>query len=166
MHERNKPKGFFPDSFKRLINSFFSAEPDRRPTFESLESEEWVNGDELMENELKEYMTAKAEKLALSDPNKIKIAELSKKLCAEKLMEEECCEEGFRGSVEDPNSLSNVELFAYNYRNIKVNTQELPEYTLKGAQYASKDAAFVVAWLQGYLTEQFKDKNTFMTGFI
>ena len=84
MHERNKPKGFFPDSFKRLINSFFSAEPDRRPTFESLESEEWVNGDELMENELKEYMTAKAEKLALSDPNKIKIAELSKKLCAEK----------------------------------------------------------------------------------
>ena len=81
-------------------------------------------------------------------------------------MEEECCEEGSRGAVEDPNSLSNVELFAYNYRNIKVNTQELPEYTLKGAQYASKDAAFVVAWLQGYLAEQLKDKNTFMTGFI
>lgn len=25
LHEKNKPKGFYPDSFKRLINSFFSA---------------------------------------------------------------------------------------------------------------------------------------------
>ena len=84
MHERNKPKGFFPDSFKRLINSFFSAEPDRRPTFESLESDEWANGDELMENELKAYMANKAAQLTQNDPNKQKMAELSKKLCAEK----------------------------------------------------------------------------------
>jgi serine/threonine protein kinase len=33
LHEKNKPQGFYPDSFKRLINSFFSAEPDRRPSF-------------------------------------------------------------------------------------------------------------------------------------
>lgn len=32
--------------------------------------------------------------------------------------------------------------------------------------YGSKDAAFVVAWLQGYLNEQFKAKNAFMTDFI
>lgn len=25
MHQKRKPAGFFPDSFKRLINSFFSA---------------------------------------------------------------------------------------------------------------------------------------------
>jgi serine/threonine protein kinase len=33
LHEKSKPLGFYPDSFKRLLNSFFSAEPDRRPTF-------------------------------------------------------------------------------------------------------------------------------------
>jgi serine/threonine protein kinase len=37
LHEKNKPPGHFPDTFKRLMNSFFSAEADRRPTFESLE---------------------------------------------------------------------------------------------------------------------------------
>lgn len=27
LHEKNKPKDYYPDSFKRLINSFFSADP-------------------------------------------------------------------------------------------------------------------------------------------
>lgn len=36
LHEKNKPSGFYPDSFKRLMNSFLSAEPDRRPSFEVL----------------------------------------------------------------------------------------------------------------------------------
>lgn len=36
LHEKKKPAGFYPDSFKRLLNSFFSAEVDKRPTLESL----------------------------------------------------------------------------------------------------------------------------------
>lgn len=39
LHEKKKPAGFFPDSFKRLINSFFSAEVDKRPSFESLKDD-------------------------------------------------------------------------------------------------------------------------------
>ena len=33
LHEKNKPPGFYPDAFKRLINSFLSSDKDRRPTF-------------------------------------------------------------------------------------------------------------------------------------
>jgi SNF-related kinase/serine kinase len=36
VHEKRKPEGFFSDSFKKLINSFFSADVSKRPTFESL----------------------------------------------------------------------------------------------------------------------------------
>jgi serine/threonine protein kinase len=63
LHEKSKPPGFYPDPFKRLMNSFFSAEPDRRPTFESLEADEWMKEDILMGNDLYAYMKAKADKL-------------------------------------------------------------------------------------------------------
>jgi serine/threonine protein kinase len=36
MHEKGKPEGFFPNSFKKLMNSFFSADASLRPTFDSL----------------------------------------------------------------------------------------------------------------------------------
>jgi serine/threonine protein kinase len=47
LHERNKPQGFYSESFKRLINCFLSAEPDRRPTFENLETDDWLQGNTL-----------------------------------------------------------------------------------------------------------------------
>ncbi len=50
LHENKKPVGFYPDSFKRLLNSFFSAEVDRRPTLESLAEDEWLTGDDLMQD--------------------------------------------------------------------------------------------------------------------
>ncbi len=60
MHEARKPVGFYPDSFKRLLNSFFSAETDRRPTLESLAEDEWLNaGDDLMQDEIKNYLKEK-----------------------------------------------------------------------------------------------------------
>jgi len=62
------------------MNCFFSAEPDRRPTFESLESDEWMKGDDLMGNELYSYMKDKAQKLAEKDENKQKIAAIRKEL--------------------------------------------------------------------------------------
>ena len=43
LHEKKKPIGFYPDSLKRLISSFFSAEVDRRPTLDSLKDDEWMN---------------------------------------------------------------------------------------------------------------------------
>lgn len=44
VHEKRKPVGFYPDSFKRLINQFFSYDPIKRPTFKDLEADEWLNG--------------------------------------------------------------------------------------------------------------------------
>ena len=62
--------------------------------------------------------------------------------------------------------MTKEELFAYNYHGLKVRTEELPENTLKGVSYGHKDAAFVVAWLQCYLREELKAKNSFMTDYI
>lgn len=64
VHEARKPPGFFPDSLKRLLNSFFSADVNTRPTFELLQHDDWLNGDELMKNELIDYMKVKAAKIA------------------------------------------------------------------------------------------------------
>lgn len=80
LHEKNKPPGFYPDPFKRLMNSFFSAESDRRPTFESLENDEWMRGDDMMGNELFEFMKIKADKLMEKDENKQKMAAIKKEL--------------------------------------------------------------------------------------
>ena len=84
LHERNKKPGFYPDSFKRLISSFLSADPDRRPTFESLENDEWMKGDEFMGNDLFDYMRGKAEKLFEKDENKQKMAAIKKDLYMKK----------------------------------------------------------------------------------
>ena len=84
LHEKNKKPGFYPDSFKRLMNSFFSADPDRRPNFESLENDEWMRGDEYMGNDLFEYMKNKADKLFEKDENKQKMAAIRKDLYMKK----------------------------------------------------------------------------------
>ena len=52
LHEKRKPKGFYSDSLKRLLNSFFSYEVEKRPTFESLKEDEWMNEDQAMQNEI------------------------------------------------------------------------------------------------------------------
>ena len=80
LHEKGKPPGHFPDSFKRLMNSFLSAEADRRPTFESMENDEWMKGDDLMGNDLYAYMKNKSDKLMEKDENKQKIAAIRKDL--------------------------------------------------------------------------------------
>jgi serine/threonine protein kinase len=36
LHEKKKPLGFYPDSFKRLVNEFLSFDPLKRPTLVSL----------------------------------------------------------------------------------------------------------------------------------
>lgn len=117
LHEKNKPPGFYPDSFKRLMNSFFSAEADRRPTFEALETDEWLNGgDAIMLNDLCDYMTEKNNKLIEKDEKKQKIAAIKKALYHKKV-EGGCCEgwsgeEGFRG--EEAEDLA--ENFRLNYK--------------------------------------------------
>jgi serine/threonine protein kinase len=80
IHEKNKPPGHFPDAFKRLINSLLSSELDRRPLLEDIDKDEWLTGDELMNDELAKYMTVKAEKLYQNDPNKKKLADLRDRL--------------------------------------------------------------------------------------
>lgn len=80
LHEKNKPQGHFPDAFKRLISSLLSSEIDRRPALDDIEKDEWLCGDELMNNDLIAYMKAKSEKLSQNDPNKKKMADLRDKL--------------------------------------------------------------------------------------
>lgn len=63
LHEKNKPTGFYSSQFKRLINSFFSVEPDRRPTFDSLQEDEWMNGSQLSKEEMVAEMQKKAKEL-------------------------------------------------------------------------------------------------------
>ena len=58
MHEKNNP---LPLPFKRIMNCFFCADPSKRPTFEELENDEWLNGDTMMDNQLKSYMEEKME---------------------------------------------------------------------------------------------------------
>ena len=67
-HEKGRPEGFFEPSFKRIMNAFLSADPSRRPTFESLEDDEWWNGGDISQEQLEEYMGAKAELLFEENP--------------------------------------------------------------------------------------------------
>lgn len=88
LHEKKKPQGFFPDSFKRLLNSFFSAEVEKRPTFESLKEDEWLNGDQAMQNDIYTEMFARYQRMLAGDENKQKI-ELAKLNMYKSEMEEE-----------------------------------------------------------------------------
>ena len=88
LHEKKKPQGFFPDSFKRLLNSFFSAEVDKRPTFETLKEDEWLNGDQAMQNDIYTEMFARYQRMLAGDENKQKI-ELAKLNMYKSEMEEE-----------------------------------------------------------------------------
>ena len=47
---------------------------------EDIEKDDWLCGDELMNDDLINYMKAKAEKISQNDPNKKKMAELRDKL--------------------------------------------------------------------------------------
>eukprot|EP00919_Chromeraceae_sp_WS-2016_P037892 GHVR01090486.1.p1 GENE.GHVR01090486.1~~GHVR01090486.1.p1 ORF type:complete len:132 (+),score=14.02 GHVR01090486.1:588-983(+) len=78
LHEKKKPAGFYPDSFKRLINEFFSFETSKRPTFTSLSEDDWLNDDIMMRDELYDYMRAKFDKIATSDEMKQKIEKVKK----------------------------------------------------------------------------------------
>jgi hypothetical protein len=81
-------------------------------------------------------------------------------------MEEEgCCEDSYRGE-EDVNIPAEV-VFARQYKALeKVKAEDLEEYSKKKVVYLKQNPAFVVAWIKDYLIEQFKQKNTFMEGFV
>ena len=82
-HEKGKPEGFYDTSFKRLINSFLSADPERRPTFDSLEDDEWWNDGKMSEAEIKAEVKSKADVMFEDSP----IAEIKKKMFKEKIEE-------------------------------------------------------------------------------
>jgi BR serine/threonine kinase len=70
LHEKGRDAGFFSESFKRLVNCFISAEPDRRPTFEILEEDDWMGGITLTPEEVVVEMSARAEKIGLKQISK------------------------------------------------------------------------------------------------
>lgn len=44
--------------------------------------------------------------------------------------------------------------------------EELSEYSKKGVVYTKQNPAFVVAWLKDHIAALFKEKETFMKGFV
>lgn len=66
------------------MNCFFSADPNQRPTFESLEEDEWWNGEDISKEEVQEYMSAKASIIFENS----KVSEVKKELFKNKLNEE------------------------------------------------------------------------------
>jgi serine/threonine protein kinase len=79
-HEKNKPPGFYPASFKNLMNSFFNVDPNKRPTFESLETSEWLNEHDISNKDLITYMKAKNNKRMEQDEKRQKIATIKKEM--------------------------------------------------------------------------------------
>ena len=65
------------------MNSFFSLDPIRRPTFESLEDDEWWNGKDLSKEEIQDYMKSKAAIVFQGSP----INEIKKKMFKQKIEE-------------------------------------------------------------------------------
>ncbi len=73
LHEKIKEKGFYPKEFKDLINAFFSYEPKQRPTFEDLEKNVWLNGEEAMQDDVYTELKARYDKIASQDEMKKKV---------------------------------------------------------------------------------------------
>ena len=73
LHEKRKAPNFYPDSLKRLINAFFSADPEKRPTFESLKEDEWLCEDNAMQNDVFIEFTKRYEMMAEEDEKKQKL---------------------------------------------------------------------------------------------
>ena len=126
LHERNKAPGFYSESFKRLINCFLSAEPDRRPTFETLETDEWMNGCTLTQEELIAEMSARATKIGL-------------KTFLQPLEFNKICKEGYRSNVdlEDP-SVTKEDVFSHYYHNTHIDLKQLPVAFLQNVVYLPK----------------------------
>ena len=79
-------------------------------------------------------------------------------------MEEECCDEESRG---DQANLPSEILFAIYYKTLEnLKLEELSEYSKKGVVYTKQNPAFVVAWLKDHIAALFKEKETFMKGFV
>lgn len=68
VHDRAKPTGFYTDSFKRLINSFISADPERRPSFATLDADLWLNGDDIPEEQVYAEMRSRAVRIGIQVP--------------------------------------------------------------------------------------------------
>jgi hypothetical protein len=56
------------------MNSFFNVDPSRRPTFEDLMHDEWMNGHDISNNDLIAYMKAKDNQRMEKDQKRQKIA--------------------------------------------------------------------------------------------
>ena len=57
--EKSYPKDYFPDSYKRLINSMFCVDPSKRSTVEELEEDEWLSGETATDKQISEYLDEK-----------------------------------------------------------------------------------------------------------
>jgi len=59
IHSKNKPEGFYSESFKDLMNWMFSYNPMQRPSISEIMAHEWYNGPVPTQDEVKDIIEAK-----------------------------------------------------------------------------------------------------------
>ena len=62
-HSKNKPAGFFSESFKDLVQSMLQLEQNHRPTMSEVLAHEWLNEDTATEAEAKANMMERYQKI-------------------------------------------------------------------------------------------------------
>jgi serine/threonine protein kinase len=171
LHEARKPPGFFPTEFKRLINSILSADVERRPTLEGLATDDWVRGDEMMHNQLVEYMSAKAQRLAERDPVKAQIAEIRRRLYERKSSPHliQCKKTVTEIAKTKAADSWTLQLTSPCWKKATVFWRPSRNTTSswrKKVVYVKQSPAYVVAWVETFLGECLKQKQTFMSDFV
>jgi len=49
---------------------------------------------------------------------------------------------------------------------LEINADNLPQFSRKRIPYSKQNPAFLVSWIQAYLKEELKNKQTFMEDFV
>ena len=165
LHERKKP-GFFPDSFKRLLNAFFSAEVDRRPTFESLKEDEWINEGDASQEVIYQNLRAKYEHMLVEDQNKqlierakLEMYDRTDSSSSSKINPYSVDEEGSGFRDLPAEFKERVDLYG------DLTSKDLPVSEKKQLPAISRSPAFLLAWIGEWMSNAEKEGKTFLKDY-
>lgn len=157
LHEKKKPVGFYPDSLKRLLSAFFSAEVERRPTLETLRDDEWMNADQALQDDIYQDLRAKYLRMIEGDENKQKIEQAKVEMLQSSMMEEE--------DKYCPHRDSPSEFLSMVIKYQDIETGDLPVSEKEQLIGISKSPAFLISWLGEWINEAAKSGKTFLNDY-
>lgn len=102
---------------------------------------------------------------------KAQIAEIRRRLYERKMQEDRdrnCEGEGsrFLDITTDIALLEEGDRFLESFKKYEIILEDLPQFTLKKVVYVKQSPAYLVAWVETFLCECLKQKQTFMSGFV